>query len=197
ANRRVMTLPHCLGALARRNGIGRNPVVIWAARKRRPKIDLGVAGSTSVGSRTRRARLAPAQPASLGRRREAGRQSDRHRALVPLSSLASLDLRQGAVDVGRGYRPVVVEVGDDLLHEGLGKSDSAILVAQVVVKDGERQLLWTRTLVGPLEAPLGELLHLVVLRQRPPVDGHLEPVNAARAPIGLHAATVARVKVSV
>ena len=81
-------------------------------------------------------------------------------------------------------RPVIVEVGDDPLHEGLGKRDRAILVAEMIVENGQRQLPRARTFVGPLEAPFGDLLDLVVLGQRSPVDRHLETVDAARALIG-------------
>ena len=67
----------------------------------------------------------------------------------------------------------------------------------MVAENGEGELLRACTLVGPLETPFGELLDLLVLGERPPIDGHLETVDAARALIDFHGATVARVKVSV
>src|SRR5262245_19666525 len=78
---------------------------------------------------------------------------------------------QERIDVLRGERPIVVEVGDDLLHEGLRQPDRALLVAEVIVQDGERELLRARAFVRPLEPPRGELLDVVVLAQAPPVDG--------------------------
>src|SRR5215207_6657113 len=68
---------------------------------------------------------------------------------------AAVDLRDGALDVVAGRCPVIVEIGDDLLHERLGQADGPLPVAEVIVQDGERQLLRARAFVRPLEPPPG------------------------------------------
>src|SRR5207244_3120399 len=68
----------------------------------------------------------------------------------------------------------------------LGEPDSPLRVAQVLAQDGERQLLRACALVGPLEAPLGEALDLVVLAERLAVGRNHQAVYAALALIGLH-----------
>ena len=65
-------------------------------------------------------------------------------------------------------RPIVVEIGDDRLHERLRQRDRALLVAQVIEQDRERELLRAFALIGPLEAVFGEPLDLVVLVERLP-----------------------------
>jgi hypothetical protein len=77
-----------------------------------------------------------------------------------------------------GQRPVIVEVGDDPLHEGLGKRDRAILVAEMIVENGQRQLPRARAFVGPLEAPFGELFDFVVLGQPTAIDRDFQTVEA-------------------
>src|SRR5215831_9745670 len=79
---------------------------------------------------------------------------------------------QESVDLRRCQRPVIVEVGDDGLHERFRERDSAFLVAQVVIEDRERQLLRAFTFVGPFKAVFGEAFDLVVLVERAAVDRH-------------------------
>ena len=85
-----------------------------------------------------------------------------------------------------GQRPVIVEVGDHPSHKGLGELDRAILIAEVVVENGERQLLRARAFVGPLEAPFGELLDFIMLGQSTAIDRDFETVDIARSLISLH-----------
>src|SRR5262249_42007278 len=99
----------------------------------------------------------------------------------------------GLADIGddlvRSQRPVVVEIGDDLLHEGFGQPDGAVLVVQVIIEDRQRELLRALALVGPFEAVAGESLDLVVLVERPAVGRHHEPVDGAPALVGRHGLT--------
>src|SRR5262249_9702186 len=53
------------------------------------------------------------------------------------------------VDLVAGERPVVVEIGDHLLHERLGEPDRPLFVAQLLEQDRERELLGTFPLIGP------------------------------------------------
>src|SRR5262249_22160990 len=69
-------------------------------------------------------------------------------------------------DLGGAERPVVVEIGDDRLHERLGQGDRPLLVTEVVVEDRQRQLVRAFALVGPFEAIPGEALDPVVLVER-------------------------------
>ena len=62
---------------------------------------------------------------------------------------------------------------------GSDSANGALLVAQVVEQDRQRQLLRAFTFVGPLEAEFGEALHLVVLGERLAVDRHDQPVDGA------------------
>src|SRR5262249_42078301 len=48
--------------------------------------------------------------------------------------------KEGVDVIGR-HRPVVVEIGDHLFHEGVRQADGAVLVAQVIEQDGKRELL--------------------------------------------------------
>src|SRR5215831_13520336 len=63
---------------------------------------------------------------------------------------------QESVDFRRCQRPVIVEVGNDGLHERFREGDGALLVAQMIVQDRERQLLRAFTFVGPFKAVFGE-----------------------------------------
>src|SRR5712691_4870976 len=67
------------------------------------------------------------------------------------------------IDVLAAERPVVVEIGNDRLHERRRKPNSPLLVAEVIVKDRQRQLLRAVALIGPLEAEFGEEIDLIVL----------------------------------
>src|SRR5690348_17578611 len=51
-------------------------------------------------------------------------------------------------------------------HEWLAQADGAVLVAEVIVKDSQRQLPRARALVGPFKSPVGESLDLVVLDRK-------------------------------
>src|SRR5581483_6499945 len=121
----------------------------------------------------------------------------RDRALCsPASSRGAL--LEKSVDIGAGQRPVIIQIGDDRLHERLRQRDGELLVAEVVVKDRECQLLRALALVGPLEAIFGEALDLVMLVELLAVDGHDEAVDRSFPFIDFHryTATVARVNVS-
>ena len=92
---------------------------------------------------------------------------------------------QERIDVLAAERPVVVEIGHHRFHERRRKPDRALLVAEVIVEDRQRQLLRAVALVGPLEAELGEALDLVVLVEPLAVDRDDQPVDGALALIGL------------
>src|SRR6266536_414493 len=68
---------------------------------------------------------------------------------------------QETVDLRPCQRPIIVEVGNDSLHERFRERDGALLVAQVIVEDRQRQLLRAFTFVGPFEAVFGEAFDLV------------------------------------
>src|SRR5262249_13207636 len=89
--------------------------------------------------------------------------SDKQRSRAALPQSVLLDLADEGRDQVGAERPVVVEIGDDLLHERLRQPDRALLVAEVLVEDRERELLRAFALVGPFEAILREALNLVVL----------------------------------
>src|SRR5215472_19134333 len=72
---------------------------------------------------------------------------------------------QKRVDLLPGERPIIIEIGDNFPHEWIREPDRPILVAEMVVEDGERELLRAISLVGPLEAKPGEPLDLVMLVQ--------------------------------
>src|SRR6476620_424126 len=102
---------------------------------------------------------------------------------------ASLGRGAGAqerVDLSAGQRPVLVEIGDDRLHERLRERDGAVLVAQVVVENGQSQLLRAFAFIGPFEAIPGEPFDLVVLVERAAVDRHDQSVDGALSLVGLH-----------
>ena len=56
----------------------------------------------------------------------------------------------------------------------------------MIVENGKRKLLRARAFIGPLEAPFGELLDVVVLAERTAVDRDLETVDLAPALVSLH-----------
>src|SRR5215469_6526380 len=58
-------------------------------------------------------------------------------------------------------RPVVVEIRDHLFHERRRQLDRALLVAEVIVQDRQRELARALALVGPFESIAGEPLDLV------------------------------------
>src|SRR5215470_17093185 len=87
-----------------------------------------------------------------------------------------LGLADVSLDLVGAERPVVVEIGDDLLHERLGEPDRPLLVGEVLIEDRERELLRAVALVGPLEAVSGEALDVVMLVEPPAVDRHDQPV---------------------
>src|SRR5262249_9116577 len=70
---------------------------------------------------------------------------------------------QKRVDLLPGERPIIFEIGDNFPHEAIREPDRLVLVAEMVVENGERQLLRAISLVGPLEAEPGEPLDLVML----------------------------------
>src|SRR5262245_20453102 len=93
---------------------------------------------------------------------------------------------QEAVDLRRCQRPIIVEVGDDGLHEGLRERDRALLVAQVVIENRERQLLRAVPFVRPFESVFGDTLDLVVLAERVAVNRHHQAVDGAASLVRLH-----------
>src|SRR5262245_41885011 len=62
---------------------------------------------------------------------------------------------QEAVDLRPCQGPIIVEVGDDGLHEWLRERDGALLVAQVIIEDRKRQLLRAVAFVRPFESVFG------------------------------------------
>src|SRR5262245_47479275 len=84
---------------------------------------------------------------------------------------------QERVDLVPAQHPIIVEIGDDLLHERLREPDRALPVAELFEQDGERELLRALALVSPLEPEFGETLDLVVLVKRPAIDRHHKAVD--------------------
>src|SRR5215472_18970606 len=84
---------------------------------------------------------------------------------ISCSSLHSLDR---AFNLGVGQCPVIVELGDHLLHERLGEREGPVSISELIVENGKRQLSRAGALIGPLESPFGELLDLVVFGQPTP-----------------------------
>ena len=76
-----------------------------------------------------------------------------------------------------GQSPIVIEIGNHLFHEWFGQPNRKSLVAKMIVKDCERELLRARALVGPLEAPFCELFDVVMLAQRTAINRHAKPVD--------------------
>src|SRR5262245_32643217 len=103
---------------------------------------------------------------------------------------------QERIDLLTAERPVVVEVGDNSLHEGLREPNGAVLVAEVIVEDRQRQLLRALALIGPFEAVAGETLDVIVLIEPLAVDRHNQAIDRPLPLICLHGHTdtVARVK---
>src|SRR5215211_1203411 len=112
-----------------------------------------------------------------------------HPASIPPESALALVREHECVDVSAGELPIIVEVGDHLFHERLGKADRPLRVAQIVDQDGERELLRAVALVGPFEAVAGEALDLLMLVQLVPIDCHDQAVDGPLALIGLHGLT--------
>src|SRR5215831_12000351 len=98
----------------------------------------------------------------------------------------SVPIRDGALHLRAGQRPVVIQIGDHLSHEWLGERDRAIFVAEMIVENGKSQLLRARAFVGPLEAPFGELLNFVMLGQPTAIHCDFKTVDVACSLIGLH-----------
>src|SRR5262245_25082296 len=69
---------------------------------------------------------------------------------------------QKRFDLRSGQLPVVVKIGHHFFHETVGKRDRALLVAQKVIKDRKRQLLWAVPFIGPLKAVPCEALDVIV-----------------------------------
>ena len=92
----------------------------------------------------------------------------------------------GALDFLVCQRPVIVEISDHCFHERFGETDSAVLVAEMVVEDGKRKLLRARPFIRPLEPPFGELLDFVMLAERAAVDRYNEAVDTSLALVGFH-----------
>src|SRR5262249_46381356 len=67
-----------------------------------------------------------------------------------------------------------------------GQADRALLVAEVVEEDRQRELARTLALVGPFEAVAREALDLVVLIEPPPVGRDDQPIDGALALVGRH-----------
>ena len=80
--------------------------------------------------------------------------SDKQTPARPVAAFTPRAVRRNVSMSLAGERPVVVEIGDDLFHERLRKRDGALLVAEVIVEDRQRQLLRAFALVGPFEAEL-------------------------------------------
>ena len=91
---------------------------------------------------------------------------------------------QKSLDLVSGKSPVVVEVGDDFLHERLGKPDGAFLVAEMIVQDRQRELLRILALIGPFKTEFGEALDIVVLVEAPAVDGHHQAIDGPLSRVG-------------
>lgn len=108
------------------------------------------------------------------------------RMIAATIALPPLDLGDRFVDVGAGQHPIIVEIGDHLLHEAIREPDGAGLVAEVIVEDRQRQLLRALAFVGPLEAPGREGVDIIVLGEFARVDRDQEPVERAFAFIGFH-----------
>src|SRR5262249_54999420 len=81
----------------------------------------------------------------------------------PLSGRARAQKR---VDLGAAQCPVVVEISDDRSHERFRQHDGALLVAEIVEQDRQRQLLRALALISPFEAELRQALDLVMLVER-------------------------------
>src|SRR5262245_29325535 len=97
-----------------------------------------------------------------------------------------LDDAQERVDLAAVEFPVLVEIGDDLLHERLRHSDRPLLVAEVIEQHRERELLRAIALVGPFEAVAGKALDVVVLIEALAVDRDDETVDGAPSLICAH-----------
>src|ERR1700733_4467123 len=72
--------------------------------------------------------------------------------------LIRIAVAQVIVDLIAGQLPIVIKVGDHVVHERIGHGDGTFFIAQVVEQDGQRQLPRTGPIVGPFEAALGKLL---------------------------------------
>src|SRR3954447_5653606 len=93
------------------------------------------------------------------------------------------------VDTLAGKRPIIVEIGNDGLHERFREPDGPFLVAEMIEENGESKLLRALALVGPFEAILGKALHLVMLVERLAVGGNHKAIDRAPAFIDCHAQT--------
>src|SRR5215813_13417034 len=105
--------------------------------------------------------------------------SDKQRLRAAPSHSALLGLADESRYLFGAERPVVVEIGDDRLHERLGEADRPLLVAQVLVEDRQRELLRAFALIGPFEAIPGEALDVIMLVELPAVDRHDQPIDGA------------------
>jgi hypothetical protein len=99
---------------------------------------------------------------------------------------SSTHVRDGALNFLFGQRPVIIEIGDHFPHERLGEFDRAVLIAEVILENCQRQLLRARAFISPFESPLGELLDVVMLAEPMAIDGDLKTVDISCSLIGLH-----------
>src|SRR5262245_25762849 len=93
---------------------------------------------------------------------------------------------QKRVDLLPGERPIIVEIGHDFPHEGTRQRDGATAVAEMVIENGEGQLLRALSLVGPLEPETCEPLDLVMLVELPAVSSDAKTVDRALSLIDRH-----------
>src|SRR5580704_4634715 len=99
------------------------------------------------------------------------------------------DTAHSRFDLVSRQMPVVVEIGDHFFHEWFGKPDRAVMVAEKIHQDRQRQLLRAFAFVGPFEAEPRETLDLVVLRQRLAVHVHDQAVDGPPPFVNLHGPT--------
>jgi hypothetical protein len=97
---------------------------------------------------------------------------------------------QEGIDLGACEHPVIIEIGDDVLHERLRQCDGAVFVPEMIEQDRQGELLRAFALVGPLEAVFGEALDLLMLVKPAAVDRDDKAIDGALALIGFHGSPV-------
>ena len=86
----------------------------------------------------------------------------------------------------RTVRYLVSRSAITFFMNGSDRLIATALIAEMIIQDGQSELLRARTPVGPLETPFCELLDVVMLTERTAIKRHAKPVYFSHSLICFH-----------